>query len=106
MNEVYSVLEIADLADITPRAVRLYVERGLLSPLRAGSTLCFTPSDVETLQSILRAKRLGFSLDEIKSRLDNPSPKIANDWVKRMRQLQQDVEHELADLNQQTKLRS
>lgn len=106
MNEVYSVSELAELAKVTQRAVRLYVERGLLAPLRAGSTLCFTPADVEALKSILRAKRLGFSLEEIKSRQDNPSTTIANDWAARVRQIQEDVEHELADLNRHQKHRS
>lgn len=106
MHKLYSVSELAKSADTTQRTVRLYVERGLLAPLRAGRTLCFTPADAEALEAILRAKRLGFSLSEIKHHLDNPSTATLDRKLDRVRSIKADAERELAVLARQLKDRT
>jgi DNA-binding transcriptional MerR regulator len=50
---------------ISLRALRFYEDRGLLHPLRRGSTRLYTASDRLHLEMILRGKRLGFTLAEI-----------------------------------------
>lgn len=66
----YSTNQLADDAGVTARTVRFYEARGLLKPQLAGSTRVYTHSERARLQIILRGKRLGFSLDEIKEYLD------------------------------------
>jgi len=69
-TKLYSVTELANEFDITPRAIRFYETKGLLSPQRAGSTRVYTYRDRARLMIILRGKRLGFSLSGIKEYLD------------------------------------
>lgn len=106
MRELYSVEQFATKTDVTPRTVRLYVERGLLNPLRAGRTLCFTVQDVRELEAILRAKRLGFSLKEIKHHLNDISPKALAARYERVCQIKVDADQEIADLERHMKDRS
>ncbi len=64
---------IADMAahfDITPRTIRFYEEQGLLSPARMGGRRVFSKFDRVRLSQILRAKRIGFSLDDIREFLE------------------------------------
>jgi len=105
MDEIFSVDELAKAADTTARTVRLYVEKGLLDPLRAGRTLCFTPKDLERLHDILRAKRLGFTLKEIHQGYTNPTPRALGDRAQRIRQIKTDADQELAALDRQMKAR-
>lgn len=66
----YTVTELAEELGTTPRAVRFYETKGLIKPQRAGSTRIYTRKDRARLLLILRGKRLGFSLAEIKEYLD------------------------------------
>ena len=67
-NEVtYSIGELAKEFDITPRSIRFYEEQDLLSPERTGQTRIYCNKDRVRLKLILRGKRLGFSLAEIKN---------------------------------------
>lgn len=59
--------EFADLFEITPRAVRFYEDKGLLTPARQGSVRVFSTVDKEHMEHILRGKRMGFTLDDIKA---------------------------------------
>ncbi len=65
VDRIYSVTELADLLGITPRTIRFYESKGLVSPRRAGTTRVYNYRDRGRLQIILRGKRLGFSLAEI-----------------------------------------
>lgn len=67
-NEItYSIGELAKEFDITPRSIRFYEEQDLLSPERTGQTRIYCNKDRVRLKLILRGKRLGFSLAEIKN---------------------------------------
>ena len=68
-DNIYSVTELANLLGITPRAIRFYESKGLVSPRRAGTTRVYNYRDRGRLQIILRGKRLGFSLAEIREYL-------------------------------------
>jgi len=64
---------IGDLArefDVTPRAIRFYEDEGLLSPRREGSRRVYSKRDTVRLKLILRGKRLGFSLAEVREMLE------------------------------------
>ncbi len=66
----FSVTELARDLAITPRTVRFYEDKGLISPRRAGNIRVYTKRDRARMVLILRGKRLGFSLREIKEYLD------------------------------------
>lgn len=55
---------------MTPRAVRFYEDKGLITPQRAGTTRVYSARDRARMILILRGKRLGFSLSTIKEYLD------------------------------------
>jgi DNA-binding transcriptional MerR regulator len=68
-----SSFSIADLArefDVTTRTIRFYEDEGLIAPARRGQTRIFSARDRVRLKLILRGKRLGFSLDEIREIID------------------------------------
>jgi DNA-binding transcriptional MerR regulator len=69
-EKLFSISELCREFDVTPRTLRFYEQKGLLSPARRGWTRIFNYRDRARLQLILRGKRVGFSLDEIKELLD------------------------------------
>jgi DNA-binding transcriptional MerR regulator len=69
-TDLFSVTELAGELGITPRAVRFYETKGLIKPRRAGNTRVYTHRDRARMQLILRGKRLGFTLADIKEYLD------------------------------------
>jgi DNA-binding transcriptional MerR regulator len=67
---IYSIAELAREFGITARTIRFYEDEGLIKPRRAGLTRLYSLGDRTRLGWILRGKRLGFSLAEIKELLD------------------------------------
>lgn len=65
-----TVTQLARELGITARAIRFYEDKGLIAPHRAGTTRVYTARDRARMILILRGKRLGFSLREIKEYLD------------------------------------
>ncbi len=70
MQKLYSVTELAEELGVTPRALRFYEDKGLVTPQRVGTTRVYTHRDRGRLAPILRGKRLGFSLREVREWLD------------------------------------
>jgi DNA-binding transcriptional MerR regulator len=68
-SRLYTVSELARDLGITPRALRFYEDKGLISPRRAGGSRVFDYRDRGRMALVLRVKRLGFTLDEIKDYL-------------------------------------
>jgi DNA-binding transcriptional MerR regulator len=66
----YSIRDLAQEFDITTRTIRFYEDEGLISPARRGQTRLFSARDRIRLKLILRGKRLGFSLNEIREIID------------------------------------
>lgn len=69
-SALYSVSQLARQLGVTARTIRFYEDKGLVNPNRAGTTRVYTARDRARLMLILRGKRLGFSLREIKDYLD------------------------------------
>ena len=67
---LYSVSQLARQLGVTARTIRFYEDKNLINPQRAGTTRVYTYRDRARLMLILRGKRLGFSLREIKEFLD------------------------------------
>jgi DNA-binding transcriptional MerR regulator len=68
--QTYSIGDLAREFDVTTRTIRFYEGEGLISPGRRGQTRLFSPRDRIRLKLILRGKRLGFSLGEIREIID------------------------------------
>ena len=66
----WGVQAFAALFDVTPRAVRFYEDKGLITPARESGSRVFGPADYLRFERILRAKRIGFTLGDIKEVLD------------------------------------
>ena len=69
-NETLNIREMCDAFDVTPRTLRFYEAKELLFPIREGQKRLFTKRDRARLKLILRGKRFGFSLEEIRQLLD------------------------------------
>ncbi|MEM0910007.1 MAG: MerR family DNA-binding transcriptional regulator [Pseudomonadota bacterium] len=69
-NQTFSIGEIAREFELTPRSIRFYEEQGLIHPSREGMTRVYSHKDKVRLKLILRGKRLGFSLAEIRNLFD------------------------------------
>jgi DNA-binding transcriptional MerR regulator len=65
-----TIREMCDAFDVTPRTLRFYESKELLFPHRVGQKRLFTRRDRARLKLILRGKRFGFSLEEIRQLLD------------------------------------
>ncbi|MCB2116389.1 MAG: MerR family DNA-binding transcriptional regulator [Rhodobacteraceae bacterium] len=62
--------EMCDAFDVTPRTLRFYESKELLFPIREGQKRLFTRRDRARLTLILRGKRFGFSLEDLRQLLD------------------------------------
>ena len=74
MDHVYSIQQLSREFGITPRALRFYEGKGLLTPARRGSTRLYSDRDRTRLRLALRGKRLGFSLQECRDIIDLYDP--------------------------------
>ena len=70
LDTTWSIAQVADEFGITHRTVRHYEELGLIAPERRGTTRVYHRRDRTRLALILRGKRLGFPLEEIRTIID------------------------------------
>ena len=68
--DVMTIREMCDAFDVTPRTLRFYEAKELLFPIREGQKRLFTRRDRGRLKLILRGKRFGFALEEIRQLLN------------------------------------
>lgn len=64
MDKILSIDELAKANNTTPTAVRLYIGKRLLEPMRVGRMFCFSEDATDALNNKHRAKRLGFGLEK------------------------------------------
>ena len=69
-NDTMTIREMCDAFEVTPRTLGFYEPKELLFPIREGQKRLFTRRDRARLKLILRGKRFGFSLEEIRQLLD------------------------------------
>jgi DNA-binding transcriptional MerR regulator len=103
-QHIYSIAELAREFAITARTIRFYEDEGLIKPKRQGLTRLYSAHDRVRLGWILRGKRLGFSLAEIKELLD--LYQVDRTGVQQLRELLRrsrlhiaDLEHKRHDLD-------
>ena len=69
-TETMTIRQMCEAFDVTPRTLRFYESKELLFPVRHGTARQFTRADRARLKLILRGKRFGFSLEDIRQLLD------------------------------------
>jgi DNA-binding transcriptional MerR regulator len=69
-NTTMTIREMCEAFDVTPRTLRFYESKELLFPIRRGTHRLFTKQCRARLKLILRGKKFGFSLEEIRQLLD------------------------------------
>ena len=70
MQETFTISELGNEFGITTRAIRFYEDKQLLAPSRQGNRRIYTRSDRTRLKLLLRGKRLGWPLEEIRAVLN------------------------------------
>ncbi|MCV6597673.1 MAG: MerR family DNA-binding transcriptional regulator [Mangrovicoccus sp.] len=73
-TKTMTIREMCDAFQVTARTLRFYETKELLAPIRVGQKRLFTNRDRARLKLILRGKRYGFSLEEIRQILELYSP--------------------------------
>ncbi len=95
-TRLFSVTELSRELGITPRSLRFYEDKGLISPARSGTSRVYSARDRARVRLIIRGKQLGFPLRDIKAYLDlyDADPKhhaqkmlLLKNVQKRMREL-------------------
>jgi DNA-binding transcriptional MerR regulator len=69
-TDLMTIRDMCDAFEVTPRTLRFYEQKELLFPLREGQKRLYTRRDRGRLKLILRGKRFGFSLEDIRQLLD------------------------------------
>lgn len=77
-TDTLTIREMCDAFDVTPRTLRFYEAKELLFPIRLGTRRLFTRADRARLTLILRGKRFGFSLEDIRQLLAMYEPDGSN----------------------------
>jgi DNA-binding transcriptional MerR regulator len=113
-NKTYTIGELAEEFGITSRALRLYEEERLLDPQREGTRRIYNERNRVRLRLILRGKRLGWSLSEIRESFDLYDSNLGEEaqlllMLEKLRQRrdslmeqQQDIDNALQDLERIT----
>ena len=111
-KQFYSITELTREFNVSTRTIRFYEDEGLILPLRRGRTRLFKPSDRRLLMLIMRGKRLGFSIAEIReiiSMYKEPPGEVgqlkllikrANEKRYQLIQKRKDIEETIAELDQ------
>lgn len=115
-DHLYSISELSESFSISTRTIRFYESKQLLKPRRIGGNRVYNYSEKARLALILRAKRLGFSLTDIREYIDlydaDPDQKEqiklllnkVDKRIKHLKQQQQDLVsaiQELEDIERQ-----
>jgi DNA-binding transcriptional MerR regulator len=110
-REYFTITDLTREFDVSTRTLRFYEDEGMLRPARRGRTRLYRVADRHLLRQILRGKRLGFSIAEIKEVLaiyhqplgevGQLNALIAKIEAKReeLRQKRRDIEETLGELN-------
>jgi DNA-binding transcriptional MerR regulator len=96
---LYSIGDLASETGVTHRALRIYEEQGLLAPRRIGNQRIYSHRDRARLILVLRGKRLGFSLADIREMLELYDVDPAH--LEQLRVTLKKAQARIADLEQQ-----
>ncbi len=93
MDTQYSISQLSKEFDITPRTLRFYESRGILSPRRQGTTRIYGERDRVRLVLALRGRRAGLSVEDIREVIDMYDPTQPDDARQTMLLLEKIREH-------------
>jgi len=101
----FSIGELSREFRVTTRTIRFYEDQGLLAPRRQGQNRIYAPRDRVRLMLILRGKRLGFSIRDIKDIVemyDAPEGEVGQlrYFIDRMRERREDLQRQRTDIDQ------
>ncbi|WP_044564807.1 MerR family DNA-binding transcriptional regulator [Azospirillum sp. B4] len=99
VEETYTISQLAEAFELTPRTIRYYEDEGLLTPRREGQQRVYTHRDWARLKLIMRGKRLGFTIAGIKDFLD--LYEVGDAQVPQMRFLLNSARDRITTLEQQ-----
>ena len=114
-DEIMTIREMCDSFGVTPRTLRFYEAKELIFPVRDGQKRLFTKRDRARLKLIMRGKRFGFSLEEIRQLLDlyhmgdqqhtqiERTYEIAQDRLADMERQREELDEAIEDLKEQLK---
>jgi DNA-binding transcriptional MerR regulator len=108
-QDILTIGEMAREFGTTPRALRFYEDKGLLSPHRQGTARLYDRAERERLALVIKAKRLGFTLAEIRQMLAEPAEPTQSralsisrrqcfDQIRHLEQRKREIETALAEL--------
>lgn len=112
-TDTLSIRQMCEAFDVTARTLRFYEAKELLFPIREGTKRHFTKQDRARLTLILRGKRFGFSLEDIRQLLGMYEPQgsnlaqlqrtyaLARDRLAQMRAQRDELDLAIADLQTQ-----
>ena len=100
-HKLWTISELADELNFTTRTIRFYEDKDLLRPQRLGANRVFNYQDRARLHLILRGKRLGFSLEEIKEFIELYKTEVNPNQTEQIDYLLQRVRAKVATLRQQ-----
>jgi DNA-binding transcriptional MerR regulator len=66
VNKYYTITELTREFGVSTRTLRFYEDEGLIHPERRGRTRLFRAADRRLIQEILRGRRIGFTIAEIR----------------------------------------
>jgi len=104
-GSLMGIQEVATELGVTMRALRFYEDKGLITPQRVGTTRIYSRREVARARLVLRGRRLGFSVREIKEFLDlyDVDPEHAEQmrrFIVRVRERLAELEHRKAALEE------
>lgn len=100
-QKLWTISELADEYEISARTIRFYEDKGLLAPQRVGPNRVYSYKDHARLKLILRGKRLGFSLEEIKEFIGLYNTDVDPEQTAQLQFLLKNVQAKVSVLKQQ-----
>jgi len=97
--ELIGIQDAANQLGVTMRTLRFYEDKGLIAPLRVGTSRIYSRREIGRMKLILRGKRLGFSIREIKEFLDLYD--VDPEHTEQVRTLQSKVRARIEELRKQ-----
>ena len=111
VDKFYTITELTREFGVSTRTLRFYEDEGLINPERRGRTRLFRPADRRLIQEILRGRRIGFTIAEIRDIIrvyKDPPGEVGqlemlmtkvSEKREELRQKRRDIEETLAELD-------
>jgi DNA-binding transcriptional MerR regulator len=112
-RELQTISEMCAEFGVTPRTLRFYEAKELIFPLREGQKRLYSRRDRGRLKLILRGKRFGFSLEEMRQLLDlydrgdarreqlSRTYEVARERLAQMQRQRDELDEAIAELREQ-----